>query len=41
MELHENIYIAGHRGLVGSAILRALEANGYTNLVIVQVRSWI
>lgn len=27
------IYIAGHRGLVGSAIKRELERNGYTNLV--------
>lgn len=27
------IYIAGHRGLVGSAIKRELEKNGYTNLV--------
>jgi len=27
------IYIAGHRGLVGSAIYRALEAAGYTNLL--------
>lgn len=28
------IYIAGHRGLVGSAIMRNLEVNGYTNIVI-------
>ena len=27
------VYIAGHRGLVGSALLRNLEANGYRNLV--------
>ncbi len=27
------IYIAGHRGLVGSAILKNLESKGYTNLV--------
>src|SRR5579872_6687406 len=27
------IYIAGHRGLVGSAIVRSLERSGYTNLV--------
>jgi GDP-L-fucose synthase len=27
------IYIAGHRGMVGSAIWRALEANGYNNLI--------
>ena len=26
-------YVAGHRGLVGSAIWRRLEADGYTNLV--------
>ncbi|WP_262710582.1 GDP-L-fucose synthase family protein [Algoriphagus kandeliae] len=27
------IYIAGHRGMVGSAIWRKLEAEGYTNLI--------
>ena len=27
------IYVAGHRGLVGSAILRTLQASGYTNLI--------
>ncbi|MFC5446786.1 GDP-L-fucose synthase [Paenibacillus aestuarii] len=34
MELGAKIYVAGHRGLVGSAILRALQAKGYTNLVV-------
>jgi GDP-L-fucose synthase len=29
----DRIYIAGHRGMVGSACWRALEAEGYTNLV--------
>jgi len=28
------IYVAGHRGLVGSAIVRALESQGYENLVV-------
>lgn len=28
------IYIAGHRGLVGSAIYRALQQSGYTNLIV-------
>ena len=28
------IYVAGHRGLVGSAIVRALQADGYDNLVL-------
>lgn len=28
------IYIAGHRGLVGSAIVRALEKEGYNNLIL-------
>jgi GDP-L-fucose synthase len=33
--MHKNskIYIAGHRGMVGSAIWRALKAKGYTNLI--------
>ncbi|MDE0561904.1 GDP-L-fucose synthase [Algoriphagus sp. NF] len=30
---HTRIYIAGHRGMVGSAIWRKLEAEGYTNLI--------
>jgi GDP-L-fucose synthase len=29
----DKIYIAGHRGMVGSACWRALEAAGYTNLI--------
>lgn len=33
MEKHAKIYVAGHRGLVGSAILRKLQSEGYTNLV--------
>ena len=28
------IYVAGHRGLAGSAILRALEARGFKNLIV-------
>ena len=27
------IYIAGHRGMVGAAVWRALESKGYSNLV--------
>lgn len=33
MNKNGKIYVAGHRGMVGSAILRALEENGFTNLV--------
>jgi GDP-L-fucose synthase len=33
MELNSKIYIAGHRGMVGSAIMRNLQAKGYTNIV--------
>ena len=35
MSIHKNqkIYIAGHRGMVGSAIWKALQKKGYTNLV--------
>jgi GDP-L-fucose synthase len=29
----DKIYIAGHRGLAGSAIVRQLEANGFNNLI--------
>lgn len=34
MEKNAKIYVAGHRGMVGSAILRKLQAEGYSNLVI-------
>lgn len=33
MNKNSKIYIAGHRGLVGSAIVKNLQAKGYTNLV--------
>jgi GDP-L-fucose synthase len=33
MERSARIFVAGHRGLVGSAIVRRLEAAGYTNVV--------
>lgn len=33
MNLNSKIYIAGHRGLAGSAIARELQRQGYTNLV--------
>lgn len=33
MEKASAIYVAGHKGLVGSAILRALEKRGYSNLI--------
>jgi len=34
MNLYDKIYIAGHRGLVGSAIVRQLESRGFTNLLM-------
>jgi len=34
MDLKDKIYIAGHRGLVGSAIVRQLEKRGFTNLLM-------
>ncbi len=34
MEKDAKIYVAGHRGLVGSAIVRKLRAEGYTNLLL-------
>src|SRR3989337_1770601 len=33
MNKHDKIYIAGHRGMVGSAILRKLQQEGYDNFV--------
>lgn len=34
MELNSKIYVAGHRGMVGSAIVRELQRQGYTNIVV-------
>jgi GDP-L-fucose synthase len=34
MQKDSKIYVAGHRGMVGSAILRALKAEGYTNFIL-------
>ncbi len=34
MQPHSKIYIAGHRGMVGSAIYRRLQKDGYTNLLV-------
>lgn len=34
MDYSSKIYIAGHRGMVGSAILRNLEGKGFTNFVL-------
>lgn len=33
MEKNEKIYVAGHKGLVGSAIMRKLQAEGFTNII--------
>jgi len=33
MQKNSKIYIAGHRGLVGSAIVKNLQSKGYTNLI--------
>ncbi|MEJ8800525.1 GDP-L-fucose synthase family protein [Pontibacter sp. H249] len=33
MDKHDKIYIAGHNGMVGSAVLRFLKKNGYQNIV--------
>ena len=34
MEKDAKIYVAGHRGMVGSAIVRCLESNGYINIIV-------
>jgi GDP-L-fucose synthase len=34
MEITSKVFVAGHRGMVGSAIVRKLKQEGYTNLVI-------
>jgi len=39
MNKTDKIYIAGHRGMVGSAILRKLQAEGFTNFVLADSRT--
>ena len=34
MNINDKIYIAGHTGLVGSAIVRNLESRGFNNLIV-------
>ena len=33
MEKDSRIYVAGHIGMVGSAIIRCLQQNGYENII--------
>lgn len=33
MDKNSKIYVAGHRGMVGSAIVRSLKSQGYTNII--------
>jgi GDP-L-fucose synthase len=33
MNITQKVFVAGHRGMVGSALVRALQASGFTNLV--------
>ena len=40
MKKTDKIYVAGHRGLVGSAIVRNLEEKGYTNVFGKPTGSW-
>ena len=41
MNKDSKIFVAGHRGLVGSAILKNLKAKGYTSFVLRSMRNWI
>ena len=34
MKVTDAIYVAGHRGMVGSALVRLLKARGFTNLLL-------
>ena len=33
MDIKSKIYVAGHNGMVGSAIIRKLELSGFTNII--------
>ena len=32
-DLNQKIYVAGHQGMVGSAIVRSLKDKGYSNII--------
>ena len=34
MQSDAKIFVAGHRGMVGSAIVRKLQSHGYSNLLL-------
>ena len=34
MEYNDKIFVAGHNGMVGTAIVRALKREGYQNLIV-------
>ncbi|MEE1094678.1 MAG: NAD-dependent epimerase/dehydratase family protein, partial [Bacteroidales bacterium] len=34
MDKHSKIFVAGHKGLVGSAIVRNLQSKGYDNFIL-------
>ena len=34
VDLNQRIFVAGHRGMVGSAIVRQLQAKGYTDIIV-------
>lgn len=34
VDLNQRIFVAGHRGMVGSAIVRQFQAKGYTNIIV-------
>ena len=40
MDKYDKIYVAGHSGLVGSAIMRNLEQKGYRNLLVRAPLHW-
>ena len=40
MEKNAKIFVAGHRGLVGSAILKNLQEKGYQNFVLRTQKNW-
>ena len=39
MNKNDIIYVAGHNGMVGSAILRKLKTEGYSNLIFLTPRN--
>ena len=41
MRKDSKIFVAGHNGMVGKALVKALKQNGYKNILVEERKTWI